>query len=91
MHRLLGDVNTEHKDAIFTRYGGGDAVRTVHHRYMEMCADGGRGPLQGVGLFDLERDLQENQNVADDPAHGKVRRQLQTMLDSIEVKLSGNP
>ncbi len=86
---LLTNVNAEHKNAVFTRFGGGDAVRTVAHRYMEMRAKGGRGPLRGVGLFDLEKDLQENQNVADDPAYGKVRRQLKTLLDHQRAKLAG--
>ena len=89
MHRLLTNVNAEHKDAVFTRFGAGDAVRTVQHRYMEMRLKGGRGQLQGVGLFDLEHDPQENQNVAYNPTQGKVRQQLKAMLDNEKGKMSG--
>lgn len=85
---LLQDLQAPHKDAVFTRFGGGDAVRTADYRYMEMRAGGGRGALRGVGLFDLKTDPQENQNVADDPAHATVRRQLKTMLDRKRAELS---
>ena len=85
---LLQDLQAPHKDAVFTRYGGGDAVRTADYRYMEMRASGGRGALRGVGLFDLKTDPQENQNVADDPAHATVRRQLKAMLDRERAELS---
>ena len=78
---VLIDVNAVHKDAVITRYGGGDAVRTAHYRYMEMRAQRGRGPLRAVGMFDLDKDPAENQNVAEDPTYAKTRRELKTLLD----------
>jgi hypothetical protein len=42
----------------------------------------GRGDLLGVGLFDLEKDPDENQNVAEDPAHADVRQKLKAILDA---------
>jgi arylsulfatase A-like enzyme len=83
MRPLLTDVGAQHKRAVFTRHGGGDAVRTDTYRYMEMRSGGGRGELRGVGLFDLEKDSQENQNVADDPAYAETRRQLKATLDAV--------
>lgn len=85
MRPLLADVEAEHKEAVFTRHGGGDAVRTDTYRYMEMRSAGGRGELQGVGLFDLGKDPQENQNVADDPAYAEMRRRLKAMLDAVRA------
>ena len=81
MAPLLADVNAEHKDAVITRHGGGDAVRTDGYRYMEMRTKGGKGPLQGVGMFDLEKDPDENQNVAEDPAYAETREKLKAIMD----------
>ncbi len=81
MAPLLADVNAEHKDAVITRHGGGDAVRTDGFRYMEMRTKGGKGPLQGVGMFDLEKDPDENQNVAEDPAYAETRKKLKAIMD----------
>lgn len=85
MHPLLLDTDAEHKEAVFTRYGGGDAIRTDRYRYKEMRSKGGAGDLLGVGLFDLEKDPAENRNVADDPAYGDVRRKLRAMLDAVRA------
>jgi len=79
---LLLDAEAEHKQAVYTRHGGGDAVRTERWRYKEMRSDGGLGDLLGVGLFDLENDPDENQNVAEDPAHADVRQKLKAILDA---------
>jgi arylsulfatase A-like enzyme len=83
---LLKDVDARHKEAVFTRYGNGDAVRSDRYRYMEKRADGGAGELLGVGLFDLTIDPQENQNVAEDPEYAKARKRLQAMLDGVRGK-----
>lgn len=77
---LLNNVDAEFKDAVFTRHGGGDSVRTKDYRYMEMRANKGNGPLQGVGLFDLRSDPAENQDVSRDPAYAPIRTRLQKRL-----------
>lgn len=79
---LLENVDAEFKDVVITRHGGGDSIRTPDYRYMEMRAQGGRGQLRGVGLFDLRIDPQENQNVAEHPDYAAVRRELQSRLDT---------
>jgi iduronate 2-sulfatase len=86
LYPLLLDPDGEHKEAVFTRHGGGDAVRTDRYRYKEMRARGGRGELLGVGLFDLETDPQENRNVAEDPAYADVRQRLQALLDAARAE-----
>ena len=86
MRPLLVDVDAAHKEAVFTRHGGGDAVRTDRYRYMEMRSGGGSGALRGVGLFDLEKDAQENQNVAEDPGQTETRQRLQAMLDAVRAE-----
>ncbi|MFO7902677.1 MAG: sulfatase [Pirellulaceae bacterium] len=82
MRPLLNDVDADHKEAVITRHGGGDAVRTDRYRYMEMRARRGRGDLQGVGLFDLKKDPQENRNVAEDPPYVEIRERLKKRLDT---------
>jgi iduronate 2-sulfatase len=74
MKPVAADADAEHKEAVFTRHGGGDAVRTDRYRYKEMRSQGGRGELLGVGLFDLEKDPQENRNVAEVPAYAETRQ-----------------
>lgn len=78
---LLEDVDAEFKQAVYTRHGGGDAVRTDSFRYMEMRTKGGAGELQGVGMFDLRQDADENQDVSSQAAYASQRQQLQKMLD----------
>ena len=77
---LLKDVDARFKEAVYTRHGGGDAVRTADFRYMEMRAKGGSGQLQGVGMFDLQKDPEENQDVSNDPAYSEEKQRLQAML-----------
>ena len=79
---LLTDVDAKHKEAVITRHGGGDAVRTDGFRYMEMRTRNGAGQLRGVGLFDLGKDPDENRNVAEDPAYDAVRERLKAILDA---------
>jgi hypothetical protein len=78
-------VDAEHKPAVFTRFGGGDAVRTDRYRYMEMRSGGGSGPLRGVGMFDLEDDPEENQNVAEDADYEETRQRLKSLLDAVRA------
>jgi len=85
LRALLEDVKADHKEAVFTRFGGGDAVRTDHYRYMEMRSAGGKGQLRGVGMFDLDDDADENQNVAEDPAYRQTRQRLKGMLDAVRA------
>jgi iduronate 2-sulfatase len=91
MKPLLLDADAEHKEAVFTRHGGGDAVRTDRYRYKEMRSQGGRGELLGVGLFDLKSDPQENRNVAEVPAYAETRRTLQAMLDGVRAGFGSKP
>jgi len=86
MQPLLKDDNAEHKPAVFSRWGGGDSVRSDRYRYMEMRSDGGRGELQATALFDLEADPEENQNLSEDPAAAAVRQALKARLDAVRAE-----
>ena len=86
---LLADVRAKHKEAIFTRHRGGESVRTDRYRYMEMRSKNGHGDVIGVGLFDLEKDPDENQNVAEKTEYAEIRKRLKGMLD--EVRAKSNP
>ena len=77
---LLADVEAAHKPAIFTRYAGGDAVRTDTHRYLEARARRGQGALLAVGLFDLVADPHENVDISADPAVRQRRDELAAVL-----------
>ena len=51
---------------------------------MEMRTKNGAGELRGVGLFDLEKDPDENRNVAEDPEYAEVREQLKAKLNGAD-------
>jgi hypothetical protein len=38
--------------------------------------------------FDLEKDLQENRNIAKDPAHAEVQERLKAMLDAARANFN---
>lgn len=78
---LLKDVDAEHKDEVFTRFGAGDAIRTDRYRYMELRAMQGKGNVRAIGLFDLDKDPEENQNVAEHPDYADVLDDLRSRLD----------
>jgi len=80
MRPLLENVETAFKEAVFTRHGGGDSVRTPDYRYMEMRTRNGAGDLKGAGLFDLTKDPDENQDVSNDPQYAPIREQLEKAL-----------
>jgi arylsulfatase A-like enzyme len=56
----------------------GIAVRTARYRYVEY--DGGKS---GAMLFDEEQDPHELKNLAEDPAHAKIRAELSALVRQI--------
>jgi arylsulfatase A-like enzyme len=59
----------------------GVAVRTEKYRYAEY--DGGQG---GAMLFDEQADPHEMKNLADDPAHAKVRAELSALAKKLAAE-----
>lgn len=80
MQVLLDDVKANFKEAVFTRHGGGDAVRTSDFRYMEMRTKNGAGEYLGEGLFDLKNDPAENYDFSINPEFAETRENLKEML-----------
>jgi iduronate 2-sulfatase len=60
-------------------FTGGRAVRTERYRYIEWSE--GRA---GAQLYDHEKDPEEMTNLADDPAHAKVREELSALLRAVK-------
>ncbi|MEN1678979.1 MAG: sulfatase [Planctomycetota bacterium] len=77
---LLEDTEARHKDAVYTRYGGGDAVRTERFRYVEQRDRRGVGKLQATALFDLQLDPGENDNVVQQPEYAEAVLRLRDQL-----------
>jgi len=61
----------------------GVAVRTEQWRYAEFGQDGENGAM----LFDPKADPLEMKNLADEPAHAKVRSELSALTRSYEAQL----
>jgi iduronate 2-sulfatase len=66
------------KPASGAKFVDGYSIRTERYRYTEW-ADG----AEGAELYDYQKDPKELKNLAKDPAHEKVRSELQTRLRSI--------
>jgi len=82
---LLADLDAPHKDAVFSRHGGGDSIKTDRYRYTEMRAGRGKGALRGTALFDHQKDPDENQCVVDDPEYADVVAELKAQLDALRT------
>ena len=79
LNRLLDDPQAEWKQPAFTQVarGGfpGHSVRTERWRYTEW--DNGK---QGSELYDHDADPQEYRNLASDPAHTAIVKELQAVV-----------
>jgi len=80
---LVDEPEAAHKEAVFSRHGGRDSVRTQRYRYSEVRANRGRGELRGAALFDYQKDPNENQCVLDDPAYANVAAEMKARLDAL--------
>jgi arylsulfatase A-like enzyme len=72
---LLENPAASVKPYAFTQIRNGYAVRSERYRYIEWDAG-----AEGAQLFDMEQDANETRNLADDPAHAEVRKQLSKVL-----------
>jgi arylsulfatase A-like enzyme len=72
---MLNDPAATVKDAAFTQVRDGYAIRTDKWRYIEWA-----GGEKGAQLYDMERDLAETTNVADDARHAATVADLKARL-----------
>ncbi len=70
---LLADPRQKFRDAVYTRFGKGDAVVTEHLIYTSYGEE-------GEMLYDLRTDPAENQNLAGQPARQKDLSAMRTLL-----------
>lgn len=66
----LRDPHAAGADAVFTRHGQGDSVKTDRYRYSEWRDE--HGAVTDRMLYDHQVDPGENRNVAEHPAYGDV-------------------
>lgn len=78
---LLNDAAATWKQAVFTRYGKGDSVRTARFAYTEFV--GMEDPLISAMLYDLEHDPDENHNIV--TANPELQRCLPQLLGDTPV------
>ena len=73
--QMLRPSNATRKAASGAAFVEGYSIRTERYRFTEW-ADG----AEGAELYDYERDPGELKNLAKDPAHAKLKAQLETRL-----------
>lgn len=75
---LLADPRRPGKEAVFSRYIGGDSVRTPTHLYTEWTDDA--GSVTARMLYDHRTDADENRNVAELPENAALVAALHARL-----------
>jgi len=75
---LLENPKQSFRDVVYTRYGKGDAVVTDHLIYTSYGGD-------GEMLYDLQKDPQENHNLAANPERQKDLALMQRLLKASEA------
>ncbi len=71
---LLRNPDGAGKDAVFSRHGNGESVKTDRYRYSEWRAKS--GTVVARMLYDHVSDPGENINIAEEPGSGKVVAEL---------------
>ena len=75
---LLNDPDLPWKQAVFSRYGAGDSVKTDRYRYTEWHDRAGK--LYARMLYDHKLDWPENVNIAERPENTALIKRLSEML-----------
>jgi arylsulfatase A-like enzyme len=71
---LLDDPGRKFRDVAYNRFGPGDAVFTEDFSYTSY--NGGKSEM----LYDLRKDPEENQNVADKPEYAATLKKMKALL-----------
>ena len=75
---LLEQPERDWKKAAFSRYGGGDSIRTDQYLYTEWTNKDGKRTARM--LYDHQADPEENVNISEEPENQKTVEQLSRML-----------
>ena len=77
---LLDDPARSWKQAVFSRYGAGESIRTDRYLYTEWTDDG--GAITARMLYDHQRDPAENRNISERPDAADLVADLSRTLRS---------
>ena len=81
---LLADAEAPGKEAVFPRWKNADVVKTG--RYALTTWTNNQGRVVAEMMFDHDADRDETVNIVQDTAHALTRRELQHLLEGLEVR-----
>lgn len=81
---LLADTDAPGKEAVFPRWQNADVVKT--ERYALTTWTNRQGKVQAEMMFDHVLDRDEMVNIVQDTAHVLTKRELQHLLQDLEVR-----
>ena len=80
---LFDSPDQPFRDVAYSRYGPGDAVITERYSYTRYRGD------ESEMLYDLEKDPDENENVAGNPEYAEIVAKMKKMLDERQAEAAG--
>lgn len=84
---VLNDTSATPRTTAFTQYATGYSIRTDRYRYTHWGADG----ADGAELYDHESDAAELVNLANDPKHSAIAKQLKANLNERIAEANRRP
>jgi len=81
---LFGNPDGPGKEAVFSRHGTGESVKTDRYRYSEWRDKSGK--IEARMLYDHQSDPDENINIAEEPGSEKVVAELSARIAELTSK-----